>query len=786
MKTIILNFLSVLRRHRTATILNILGLSAAFAAFVVIMMKVGFEYGFDRCHPHADRIYRVDLVRDGEPINILPRAFADAIIASSPQIEEGTIVVPLDEWMGDLYFTTGEGAERRGFHLPVEACYPVITRIFGFDFTEGEPDCLAAPRQVIIPQSMAQRLFAGEPAVGKTLHPDRNYFLGGNQPLTIGGVYKDFPDNTQVKNVMYTDIGRMQQNDWRSQNYLLYLLFNDQSDAGAFEDRFNETFDFSPLANNAQNSIRLMPLTDIYFSQTGFRAGNAQTVRILFAIALLVILIAAINYMNFSIALTPVRIRSLNVQKIMGCPTSTLRASLAGEALVTVFVSWLLALLLVAVLTGSHVLSFLEADLRLQNHLPLVALTGLTALATGLAAGLYPAFYSTSFQPALALKGNFGLSPAGRRLRIALTGFQYAVSLCLIISAFFIQKQSRFLQNFDAGFDKEHIAIVKLNADIYSGSKDSYVDKLKAYAGIDDVTFSKQKLGASDGYTSYGFRYDGKEFGGYTLEVNGNFLDVMHISVVEGRDFMPSDTAGGKFAFIVSKPLAESIGLRAGEPIEMTSWGNPVCPVAGITGDVKFTSLRQKQDPVLFWVGSPAALPFSYVRLKAGVNVFDAVEHIRRVVADIDPAFPVDIEFYDDVFHHLYLKEMNLNRSISMLSILAIIISIAGVFGVILFETQYRRKEIGIRKVFGATTGEILALFNRTYIRMLCISFVPAAAAAYYGVSRWMENFAYKTTMDWWVYLAAFAVVFALTVATVTFQNRRAANMNPAETVKNE
>jgi putative ABC transport system permease protein len=529
-----------------------------------------------------------------------------------------------------------------------------------------------------------------------------------------------------------------------------------------------------------------MPLTDIYFSQTGFRAGNVNTVRILFAIALLVIVIAAINYMNFSIAMTPVRIRSINIQKILGCSTATLRTSLVSEALITAFLSWLLALLLVAVLADYQVLSFMEADMRLSNHLPLVGLTGLAALLTGFAAGVYPAFYSTSFQPAWALKGNFGLSPAGRRLRAVLIGFQYVVSICLIIAALFIQKQNRYLQNFDTGFDREQIAIVKLNADLYSQSRDLYVNQLKAHAGIDDVAFSKQKLGASDSYTGYTFQYNDREFGGYTLEVSENFLEVMRISVVEGRNFIPSDLAGGQIAFVLNKPLAKDVGVKAGEMIQMNSWNRRICPVVGITDDVKFTSLRQEADHILFLVGSSAALPVSYVRLKAGANVFDAVEHIRRTVAAIDPAYPVEVEFYDAVFQQLYRKEMNLNRNISLLSLLAIVISIAGIFGLILFETHYRRREIGIRKVFGSTTAEILSLFNRTYIRLLCISFALAVPTAYYVVSRWLENFAYRTPMDWWVYFAAFAIVLTLTAATVTFQNWRAANVNPAESIKTE
>ena len=184
-------------------------------------------------------------------------------------------------------------------------------------------------------------------------------------------------------------------------------------------------------------------------------------------------------------------------------------------------------------------------------------------------------------------------------------------------------------------------------------------------------------------------------------------------------------------------------------------------------------------------VGSTAQLPVSYIRLKAGTNVFDAVDYIRRTLTDIAPMFPFDLEFYDDVFNRLYLKELNLNKNISLLSILAIIISIVGIFGLVLFETQYRRKEIGIRKTFGSTTTEILSLFNRSYFRILCICFVPAALIARYGVNRWLENFAYKTRMDWWVYLLAFAIVLVLTAATITFQIRRAASQNPTKALNN-
>ena len=780
------NFIFILNRFKTSSVLNILGLSVAFAAFIAIMIQVNYEYNFDNCHPNAKRIYRVDMLRNGEPTAILPRAFADAIIASSPHIKEATIITPIDEWLGKVYVSAGNEANEKGFNEPVETCYPGITKVFGLTFTEGDPNCLNDPEKVIIPQSMARRMFGNEPATGKLLHFKEPVFTKDNKDLTVGGVYKDFPGNTQVKNVIYTQIfDTWSKNDWNSQNYNLYVLFDAGNEVPAFKANFNKTFDFSPLNRSGQKfSIDLTPLKDIYFSQTGFRSGSENTVKILFAIALLIIIIAAINYMNFSIALTPMRIRSLNTRKILGSSTSSLRISLVSEAVILSVVSWIISLFLLAFLAKGNLLSFFDADMNLLNHIPLLLITGIIAVLIGFCSGIYPAFYSTAFQPALVLNGNFGLSPAGRKLRTILIGFQYIISICLIVAAIFMQKQNRFLQNYDQGFDKEHIAIVPLNGKMYQQNKDLYVNKLKEYSGIEDVAFSKQKLGASDGYTTYGFKYKDKEFGGFTLEVSDNFLNVMHIPITQGRDFLPSDTAGRKLTFILNKSLQKELSINAGEIINMSAWRNEPGDVVGIVGDLKFSSLRRGEDKIIFMLGSNAPLPVSYVRLKAGANVFDAMNHIRKTVAGIDPTFPLNIEFYDEVFNNLYKKEVNLNKSISLLSSLAIIISIVGIFGLVLFETQYRRKEIGIRKVFGSTTGEILALFNKTYFRILLICFVIAAPIAWFIVNKWLENFAYKTQLSWWIYPPAFFIVFLLTAVTVTFQNWKAASSNPVESIK--
>jgi putative ABC transport system permease protein len=793
MNTILRNSFSVFRRFKTATTLNVLGLSVAFAAFMIIMMQVDYDRGFDRSHPNANRIFRADLVQGDRTLPIHARALVDAILASSPHIEAGTLLNP---YVGQKYITVGEGEEKLGFREPFVTCYPEITRTFGFSFVEGEAGCLYDPEKVIIPQSMAGRLFGDRPAVGRTILAGE-YIWTKPEPktLVVGGVYRDFPGNTQLNNAIYTVIDRTMEGEWASSNFICYLLLDNRDAAADLEAEINARFDFSPVwnPNHLELSIRLTPLTGIYLSESGgetfggvFKTGNAATVRILFFVALLIILIAGINFTNFSIAMAPARVKSINTRKILGSSTGALRGGLISEALSVTVVSWAAATGLVCLLDNYGFLSFMEAGMNPSDHLPLVGLTGAMALATGLAAGLYPAYYTTSFEPAMALKGNFVFSSSGRTLRLALIGFQYVISIGLIITAGFVQLQNRYMQDYDRGFEKDRIAIVELNSGIYQKSKEAYVNRLKEYPGIEDVAFARQKLGAADGYTTYVLTYGEQTFYSYVLEVSPNFMQVMGIPILEGRDFLPSDERSvNELTYIFNRPLQKELMMEPGDPVEMTSWGDAPGRTAGIAGDVKFTSLRLEADYLSFMVNpGQKMLPVSFIRLKGGINLAEAVAHIRGVLTEIDPVYPFDIEFYDALTDRLYEKEIYLSRAITLLSLQAIVISVIGVFGLVLFETQRRRKEIGIRRVHGATLGEILGMFNRVYFRIVCICFVLSAPVAWYAVSRWLENFAYRTPLYWWVFAAAFTIAGAVTLGAVTIQSLQAANANPVESLR--
>lgn len=620
------------------------------------------------------------------------------------------------------------------------------------------------------------------------MRAEENIWTKSAKLFTIGAVYKDFPENTQLRNVVYTAIDPDYNiNNFSSSNWVCYLLLDNPAMADEVADNFNRHFDFKKIYHEGEQ-IRLVPLTDIYYmneTQDGgtFRSGNKEVTALLFGIALLIVIVAAINFTNFSTSLTPLRIKSINTQKVLGSSDTLLRRSLLIEAALISFIAWLVSLVIFWGLDWAEALPFIEADLSLVSNLPIVFLCGIVALVIGWLAGIYPAYYITSFPPALVLKGSFGLSPSGRKLRTTLICVQFVVSIVLIIGACFVQIQNSYMRNFSLGFDKDQVAIVELNETMYNKHHDTYVNRLKENPGIEDVAFAMEKVGSKDGYNTNGGNYKGKDFQYFIIIASSNFLRVMGIPVIEGRDFSKADELSDHVSYIFNRTAMEGLDMQVGDAFDSYSSGHLI----GFSDDVKFTSLRGGEDNIAFLVGNFGySLPISYIRLKAGSDIHAVVGHIQETMRELDPSYPFNIEFYDEIFNHLYRKEENLRDLVTVFSLLAIIISLVGVFGLVVFETQYRRKEIGIRKVHGATVGEILLMFNKAYLRIVGICFVIAAPIAWQGAKMWLEGFAYKTPLHWWVFLIALLIVTVITLLTVSFQNWKAANENPVNSIKSE
>ena len=411
MKPLIRNFLSVIRRYKMALSLNILGLSVAFAAFMVIMIQVNYDLSFDKCHLNYDKIFRIEIHVPqfaSEKIAILPRPMAERFFDSSPHIVAGTITNQVASVFGDtgadFYVDNDEGA-RNFFREETVVVTPEFFDVFTFDFVEGSSDVYIAPGNVFIPLSLARKLFGNEPAVGKQIV----HGTWGTQMVLA--VYRDFPANTSLKNIMYFAMRPEENKDnWGNWNYTAFIRVNDASNAPLLIDNFLRNLESSPIPGmddfnleEANIKFYLTALPDVHFAhdvQYDFAPkASKQTLMILFAIAIVIIAIAAINFTNFSTALTPMRIKNINTQRVLGARRNTLRSALVVEAMTISFLSYLVALLFVDLFNNTPLARLVDADLGYSAQPFIFGGTALIALLAGVFAGVYPAFYITSFAP---------------------------------------------------------------------------------------------------------------------------------------------------------------------------------------------------------------------------------------------------------------------------------------------------------------------------------------------------------------------------------------------------
>ncbi|MCD8041787.1 MAG: ABC transporter permease [Tannerellaceae bacterium] len=784
MKTIIRNFFSVLRRFKMATALNIGGLSIAFGAFMVIMMQLDYDWNFDRSHPDADRIYRVETVVDKGAYAIISRPLADRFIASSPHIVAGTLAAPSHK--KEMSFSVIGDPTQKSYRELALQVYPNYGDVFEFKMIEGEMEAMNHPNTALIPLSLSHKLFGEETAMGRQLKSEDNVY-------TIGGVYKDFPPNTMIENNIYYPIpADYFLHAWSESFFYAYIRLDDPENSKYLVENFNNNFDASSIGPDYQwmggIGLRLTPLTDIHYitdvQYDFFPKTGRQTLWVLLGIAILILLIAGINFTNFSTALAPMRVKNINTQKVLGAGEGMLRVVMISEAVFISFISFILSIGLVYWFSESSLSGLVNPDLSLSAHTTLITVTAILSILTGLLAGIYPAFYTTSFSPALVLKGNFGLSGKGRTLRNGLISIQFVASFALIICSLFMYLQSNFMQNSSLGYEKDHLIVTDIPTEMMD-KKEAVVGRLKSYAGISDVSFSDMLFSGSDQYLELSRNFKNENINFQCITVDASFLKVMGIDILKGRDFRKGDERTQDGVFIFNEKAHQAYGIEVGDKIGGAE-------VIGLIPDINFASFRTEIAPMAFYIWGEQKFMgqvmenYIYIKVNAESDVKATFSHILSTLQSFNSDHLYHIRFFDEVVQTLYKNEKRFSLLIILFGLIAVFISIAGVFGLVVLDSEYRRKEIGIRKVLGSTISEILILFNKTYIRLLFVCFLLAAPVAWYAVEKWLENFAYKTPLSWWVFLLSFLLVSLITSTTVTLQSWRVANANPVDSIKTE
>lgn len=790
MRLIIRNFIRIFQRFKLAMGLNLLGLAVAFVAFLLLMMQWNYDREFDRHDPNAEYIYRIDMGGgDRGKLAVICRPLAEMLMQSSPHIQAGCL---LNSWEFEPVLTVEQNGVRNTFKESMMSVSDGFTDVFHFDLVEGEVKSLADMKHILIPLSVSQKWFGNESAVGKMVFNEM-----GNS-LTVCGVYRDFPKNSTIGNIIYGSMGNENKQEWSNWNYNFYIR-TDLKDTRAVQELIDSYLNREDVKNSDERladgvELFAVALPDIHSYEPVLYDNtprtSKQTMMLIFSIAIVILLIAGINYTNFSTAISPLRMKNINTQKVLGATSGELRRDLLTESVIVSLFAYLLGILILWNLEQTTLNQLVKADIHIWNHPFLLLITAGIAIVLGLLAGLYPAYYTTSFEPALVLKGSFGLSPKGRMLRNLLMGFQFIASFALIIGSLFMYLQNRYTHTASLGYDKEALIVSDLS---WNSKKSCTVleNQLKTHPEIAEVTFTQHPFAMEgDVYMNWGREYKDKDISFNVLCVSPSFPDVVGLKPKEGRNFREGDQQMKFGAFLINEKMQKEYGIQVGDMIDSMQ-------VVGVVPDYIYGSMRRSITPTALMVygkqmiewngGSPEnTYAYMYVKTQKGVNLDDALHIVRGELEKVDPDYPFDVRFFDDVLNQLYKNEQRLTTLITLFSLLAVFISVVGVFGLVVFDSESRRKEIGVRKVLGSTTGEILWMFNKNYLRILVVCFIIASPFAWYGVNGWLQNFAYKIPIYWWVFLIAFLLVSVVTLLTVTYQNWHAANENPVNSIKNE
>ena len=795
MKTIIRNFTSMFRNFVTANLLNLLGLSLAFASFFVIMTQVNYDLGYNKSFTEHEKLFRLTLkLGPGmEDYGVtLPRPLVEQLAAASPHIKGYGIE---EGWTRIDQFMLGD----QEYSLNLVYGINDFMSVFEPKVICGDLKGLNQLPNIVLPRSEAMRIFGTANAVGKTL----KYKWEDSWIYNVCAVIEDYPENNFLHGISFIGINSNEGN-YQNWNYQAYIRVDDTANLPnvitAMRQKAVELFknDFNMKTQQEEEALQvvLTPIADTHFAKDlskdspDIKSVSRSSVYLLICFSLLIVLIAAVNFMNFTLAETPLRIRSINTQKVLGASTASLRGSLLAEAVIISLFAFVVAMAMVWLAHDLGLQKLVQGSILLQDNLWLVGVTLLISIVVGLLAGAYPSYYVTSFPPALVLKGSFGLSPKGRILRTSLICLQFVVSFMLVIGVGVMYLQSYLIFHTDYGFDKDEVMVVPTAPDTRNHA-DAIDADLRKIPGIEGACLAQNVLGSRDRYQTWGRGEGDKHITFTCVFVDWRFLSVMGIDIVEGRNFRQTD--GDVYIFNESAKKKYP-WLAVDKPISDENM-----PVVGFCEDVKYSTLRvdDSQQPIAFLVPNRESFfwndgywrNYLLVRVAKGVDKREAKQKVLDVVLKYEHESKPDISdlrYVDDVLEESYRQERLFTQQILIFSLLAILISIIGVFGLTMFESEYRRKEIGIRKVFGSSTREILTMFNRRYLYILLGCFVVAAPIGYLMGVHWLEGFAVRTSISPLLFVASFLLVALITMLTVTYQSWKNATENPVNSIKNE
>jgi putative ABC transport system permease protein len=777
-----------IRKHPGYSILNILGLTLGISSALFLVIYVSDELSYDRYHNNADRIYRVSSkiteTDDQFTWNVAQIPFGPQVVQDYPEVRSFVRFINMPR---ALYkYEDKEYVEENFYYVD-----STLFDIFTYKVIRGEvKSAIKDPNKIVLTETVAARYFVNSDPVGKTL-------TTGNNTFEVTGVIEDVPDNSHfrfdavaARNNLPKQIG-----SWGNFGVFTYLLFPEGFDVKAFETKMQGMYDahmktiFGPLNINIEYILE--PITRIHLFSTAQGepepTGSITYVYIFGIVAIFLVLIAAMNYMNLATARSASRAREVGMRKVAGSYRSTLITQFLSESVVLTVISLVVSIiLLMALLPRFNLFSGKSFDLSILYSPVVIVSVLVVILIAGILGGSYPAFFLSRFSPVTVLKGEIIHGSAGSLFRKILVVIQFTISVIMIVCTLVVFRQLNYMKNMDQGFDQKNVLSLRLNQNMvrkYPVLKHELIES----DDIKYVTSTNTPVGEGSGKVIFNMETDqGMVQRGINFAVvDHDFVEALGIKIIKGRDFqqdMPSDTL---LAVVVNETLAKRLGWveAIDKKVQLGDGAQINARVIGVMKDYHQTGMYNEIESLMLVYRELGNI--IYVKL-SGKNTDQTLNFIESKWKEVFPDQPFEYTFLADRFNRQFEADEKRGLIFTMFTILAILIACLGLFGLASYMVEQRTKEIGIRKVFGADEGVIVRLISKDFLILITISIVIAIPVAFYFMSNWLENYVYRTKIGVMLLIIAALLTVVITFITISFKAYQAAILNPANSIRTE
>ncbi|MGI6153812.1 MAG: ABC transporter permease [Christensenellaceae bacterium] len=768
-------FFKTIFKYRLSSVLTLISLVVAFLGIIVLTLYVSYERSFDGFHKNKNDIYLMSFKYDMG--SSLPVPMEELIRHEVPEIERSVV---MREWWNNEFYRTDQTPRDA---IRKKAMYASADFFTMFDFpliTGDAKTVLSVPNSVVLSETMAQNIFGTADVVGKQL-------LASGSELTVSGVMKDMPKNTSFNCEAVVPLVIEENQDWSEWSFSIFFQLKKGADKAVVEKKIAGIERISEILTRIAESfsseavaVDLMPLSKIHYGSRSYMFAfiNKTVLNVLSVLILVLLVMGAVNFINFSTSQAPLRAKSLSVQQILGATKGSARLQIIGEAVILSLTALGLSFIIHSLVFQHLENLFQITGLSFKGRELLYAGFVLFAILFGVIAAFYPSRYITSPPISQAVKGKMLFSGKGKNFRNVLITVQFVFTIALIAASLTIEKQLHFWNNFDIGIDKENVLYLQ-TSNVLRNSHQAFADELMKNTEITNYCYSQFLPGRVG--MGWGRKVDGKQIQMQAWPIDDRFIDFFGIEMQEGRAFRQGEADMDNF--ILNEKAVQQFGWE--KPMEKRFGGlGAEGEVIGVCKNFNYASLKGEITPMVFWRTDGRE---NNILIKSrGGNFTQIRKYIEETAKRFDPEGTFEVHFLDEALEQLYSNETRIARFIEFVSLWTILLALTGLLGLIVFISRDKVKEIGIRKVNGASVFEVVRMLNKNVLVWLGIAFIIATPVAYYAMSRWLENFAYKTTLSWWIFAVAGLASLFVALLTVSWQSLRAASRNPVEALKYE